>query len=911
LQPSDARLFSQAFQALNEGRLEDAERGFRKFLRKHSSHPGALNLYSTLLLRSGRFEEAEPIIRKAISVDSRSDVTFYNHGLALRYLGRLPEAFEAFSRSIEIKPAAPETWNNRGTVLKQLTRYDAALDDFDRAISLAPNYAEACANKGNCLFMCGRHGEALEAFDRAIAIRPDFAEAWIGKGNVLTVSDRHGDALNAFEQAARLRPDLPETWVGCGTILTNAEKPDAASAAYRNALLAYNAALKARPGQIEGWIGRGAVHAHLKQFEDALNDLDEALKRNSRHAGAWRCRGDVYYAMMRGSDALSAYTEAERLDPGFADVLVGKGNALNMLGRFDEATQAFDGALAIDPRLAGAWLGRGKSLSRNGRQQDAIAAFEKTLSLGGLRQYIAEAWMGIAKVHFELGQANDARAAFENAIETSPSYPEAWYGMGELYMVTRDYEKAIEAFKVVLENNADLRYLKGQLAYCYAMNCDWAALEPLLRDVKKDIAKGSPVAIPLVALMFGTAAAEQLVCAQTYARWAYPARGTATRSGLRGPGGRIRVAYLSADFHTHPVSELAIGVFERHDRDKFETIALSLGPDDGSAIRKRLVGAFDQFHDIRTKSNRDIAQFIADAECDIVVDLTGATYGNGSAILSWRPAPVQVTWLGYPGTSGTDFIDYILADSVVIPPDMHQFFSEKVVTLPGCYLPNDSGRLISPIEPSRAEQGLPKDGFVFGSFNSSYKIQPAVFAHWMNLLRQIEHSVLWLSPMSDASRANLIKEAERGGVAPERLVFSSRTDRPEDHLARLRLIDLFLDTPGYNGHATTCDALWAGVPVVTCIGETFAGRVAASALAAVGLPEMISGTLKEYETLALGLARDPTRLAALRNKLASNRISHLLFDTDRFARHLEAAYTAMHARAQQGGPALAIAIPSD
>jgi predicted O-linked N-acetylglucosamine transferase (SPINDLY family) len=612
--------------------------------------------------------------------------------------------------------------------------------------------------------------------------------------------------------------------------------------------------------------------------------------------------------MKRGGAALNAYAAAARLDPALAEAWLGSGNALNAMRHFDEAGEAFDAALAINPRLAGAWLGRGTSRFGTARWHDAIAAFETSLCL---RPDIAAAWAGIADTFAELGRANDAVAAYENALKISPGLAEAWYGAGGLYLRTRQYERAADALKIALEKQPDLDFLKGQLANCYALLCNWAPLEPLRSECRRDIEAGLPSVTPFAALMLGTTAAEQLSCAQIYAPWAYPPVDETVTRHARNPTGRIRVAYLSADFHTHPVSELAVGIFERHDRERFETIALALDPDDGSAIRRRLVKAFDRFDDVGTKSNRDIAQLVAAAGCDILVDLMGATQGNRTAVMAWRPAPVQATWLGYPGTTGADFIDYIIADSVVVAPDMHGFFSEKVVTLPGCYLPNDSSRLISPIAPSRTDQGLPEHGFVFGCFNNTFKITPEIFDRWMNLLGRLEHSVLWLSPMNDIARGNLLEEARCRGVAPDRLVFAGRIDAQPDHLARLKLTDLFLDTPGYNAHATTCDALWAGVPVLTCIGETFAGRVAASALTAVGLSEMITTTLDDYDALALDLARNPARLAATKTRLAANRVSYPLFDTNRFTRQLESAYTTMYERARCGDPPAAFAVASD
>ena len=933
MQSPDARLFAQAFQALNEGRLADAEQGFKKFLRSNQRHPGALNLYSILLLRSGRFEDAEPVLRKAISADPSSDVTFYNYGLTLKHLGKPEGALEAFSKSIAIKQSNAEAWNSRGTVLNELTRHSEAIRDFEQAIALAPGYAEAHANRGNALFAEGRIADAAAAYDRATTLKPDLAEAWIGKGNVLAAGAKHNEAFSAYERAARLRPDLPEAWVGCGTALSHAGNPEIAVSAFNNALAVYQAALKVRPNHAETWIGCAHVLMNLKRFDEALEASSKAVRLDPRNASALRSRGSILYTMRRPADALKSFDEALRLNTALPETFTDRGTVLNELRRFDEAGVAFDKALAIKPAFAEAWLGRGNTFFGLLRYDDAIAAYERAIALrhdlaeawfgiasaltrlrridDALKAYddvirirpgLAEAWIGKGALYTDLRQADGALDCFDRALALDSGSPEAWFAKGSFFIEASEFEQAAAAFERSFAGRADQNYIKGYIAYAQAQICNWAPFEPMRRDCVADIAGGLPAATPFVALACNTTAAEQLACAKTYASLSFPSAGVSKAWPERSERetGRIRLAYLCGDFRDHPVSQLAVGVFERHDRARFETVALSTGPDESSDMRRRIEAAFDQFHDVRMQSDGDIARLIEQLGCDIVVDLTGLTQGGRTALLASKPARVQVNWLGFAGTTGAEFMDYIVADRVVIPPEIAQYFTEKVVTLPGCYLPNDSTRAIASHVPSRAEQGLPDGAFVFCSFNNSYKITSTVFERWMNLLRQVDNSVLWLSSMNNAARANLQKEAERRGIASSRLLFAQRAEQQQDHLARLQLADLFLDTPGYNAHATSCDALWAGVPVLTCIGDTFAGRVAASALTALGMPELIVETLDEYEFLALSLARDAQRLAGLRNKIGSNRNTALLFDTERFTRQIEAAYDTMQQRALRG-----------
>jgi predicted O-linked N-acetylglucosamine transferase (SPINDLY family) len=380
----------------------------------------------------------------------------------------------------------------------------------------------------------------------------------------------------------------------------------------------------------------------------------------------------------------------------------------------------------------------------------------------------------------------------------------------------------------------------------------------------------------------------------------YPPRPAPIWRGERYGHARIRIAYLSADLNDHPVAHLAAGMFARHDRSRFETFAISLDPDKPGEMRDRLKGLFDRFIDANPMSDEQVAGLVRDLEVDIAVDLTGFTKGLRPSIFAQRPAPVQVNYLGFAGTLGQDYWDYIVADRFVIPEESRAHYAEKVVYLPDTFMVTDSDRGISRQVPSRAQAGLPENGFVFSCFNNTYKLTPDLFDVWMRLLREVEGSVLWLSKGNAVALGNLRREAEKRGVAGERLVFASRVVGIENHLARLGLADLFLDTLYYNAHATAGDALRAGVPVLTCPGATFASRVAGSLVSAVGMPELITATLADYEALALRLARDPERLAAMRQKLARNLQSFPLFDTERFTRHIEAAYTEMWQRAERG-----------
>jgi protein O-GlcNAc transferase len=438
----------------------------------------------------------------------------------------------------------------------------------------------------------------------------------------------------------------------------------------------------------------------------------------------------------------------------------------------------------------------------------------------------------------------------------------------------------------------------GGLADCASRLCDWSQRDAIADDMARRIGAGASRVSPLVAMRYHDDPALQLAGARQYAagRGLKAPRGAAPRPAADGP---IRLAYLSADFRQHPVAQLIADLIERHDRTRFTVAGISLGPDDGSALRGRLVRAFDRFHDATAMSDRDAAQLIAGARADIVIDLGGYTTGCRPEILRHRPAPVAAGWLGYPGTMGVDVIDYILADPVALPLALEGAFTEKIVHLRDCYMPGAPWRPLAAPVPSRRAARLPEQGFVFCAFNNPAKIAPAMFAAWMRILAAVPDSVLWLAAAGDAA-ANLRREAASRGIDPDRLVFAPRTADFDDHLARHRVAGLFLDTLPYNAHTTACDALRAGLPVLTCRGNAMAGRVAASLLHAVGLPELVTTSLAGYEETAIRLATDPPRLAATTAKLAGNLPTAALFDADRFRDGMEGAFSAMWERHRHG-----------
>ena len=540
---------------------------------------------------------------------------------------------------------------------------------------------------------------------------------------------------------------------------------------------------------------------------------------------------------------------------------------------------------------------------RRGEFEAAERALVEALKLNS---GAAELWSNLGTVQAASQRQDEAVESFTRALQLKPGLTNAVLNRAQTLLVLRRYEEAIPDYEAILKIAPDHPYALGDSIFCKLQCGEWRDFEALRESAGAALRAGKRAITPVLAAALLDSPEDQLRALQIIARDRLPPKPPLWR-GERYAHERIRIAYVSADFHAHATAVLMAGVFEHHDRARFETVAISFGPDDASPMRARLERSFDRFIDGRGESDAAIAGLMRQEEIDIAIDLKGFTSDARPAIFSFRTAPVQVNYLGFPGTMGADFMDYLIADSVLVPESDEPFYSENIVRLPHSYQPNDRSRAIAAM-PGRAQAGLPEGAFVFCCFNNSYKIQPAVFDIWMRLLRDVPGSVLWLLEDNPSFARNIRREAAARAIAPERLVLAPRAGQGE-HLARQRLADLFLDTLPYNAHTTASDALFVGLPLLTCLGTSFAGRVAASLLNAAGAPELVTKSLEEYERLALVLARDPPRLAALRNELTANRETSALFDVARFTKDLEAAYTTMWETSQRGGTPESFVVP--
>ncbi|HLH89043.1 MAG TPA: tetratricopeptide repeat protein [Xanthobacteraceae bacterium] len=797
--------------------------------------------------RRGDHPRAARLYRQVLSLDPRDEAACANLAIIAAQQGDLAGAERLFRRALDLRPN-PEGLNNLGTLLLQQGRAADAIAAHRRAIALRPDHAAGHLALGNALKQGGELDAALAAYHEAVRLNPAAADAHNNIGVVLQRQGKLDEALAAYRAATALQPGYAQAHFNIGVVLHEQRDLAAAEAAYRRVIAL-------RPDIADAYNNLGTVLQDQGRLDEALAAFAAAIERRDDYAEAHFNRGVVLRAQGRLELALAAWRDAMARRADYVEAINNAGIALQELGRLDEAQATFEGIFRLRPAHAEAYNNFGAVLLGQGRADAALGAFQQALTL-------------------------------------RPDYPEAFYNLGNAWRELGKLEGAIAAYQSALRLRPDDADAFSQLVYHRWRACDWT---DYASDQAKliDLTRGGAARVPPFYLLATPATpADQLACARRWIAPIAPPPESVFRHVARRAHERIRLGYLSADFHEHATAALAAELFEQHDRARFEVVAYSYGPDDASPMRARLMRAFDRFVDIRALPHRAAAERIRDGEVDILIDLKGYTQHARPQIAAFRPAPVQVSYLGFPGTMGAAFIDYIMVDDIVAPPAAQPFFAEKLVHLPGSYQVNDRQRAIAASAPSRADCGLPGAGFVFCSFNNSYKITPDFFAVWMRLLAAVPGSVLWLLEANDLVARNLRRAAEARGIDPARLVFAPRLPSPE-HLARHRNADLFLDTLPCNAHTTASDALWAGLPVLTCIGNTFAGRVAASLLSAIGMSELIAASPAEYERVALALARDRRKLADLRMRLLRAREASPLFELPRSARHLEAAYARM------------------
>ena len=844
----------------------------------------AIALYST-----GQIKEALDSV-EALIKDYPNEAMLHNiSGACFAGLGQLDTAVKRYEKALAMKPDYAEAHNNLGATLQELGQLEAAVESYVAALDIKSDYAEAFNNLGIVLKELGQLDTAVKSYEKVLAIKPDFAEAHNNLGVTLQELGQLEAAVESYVAALDIKSDYAEAHNNLGNVLRELGQLD-------EAVQCYKKVLSIKPDFTEAHNNLGITLMQLGQLDAAVKSYKKALAIKPDFAEAHYNLGATIQKLGQLNAAVKCYEKAIAIKPDFAEAHNNLGNVLRELGQLDEAVQCYKKVLAIKPDFAEAHYNLGATIQKLGQLNAAVKCYEKAIAI---KPDYAEAHNNLGNTLKRLGQLDAAVKSYKKALVIKPDYAVAHNNLGNALKNLGLVDEALVSYESAIAVNPDLDFILGDLLHTKMNLCIWDDLPNRLIELTKKINNSKKVIIPFALLALIDDPEIQRKNAETLVNDEYRKSNVLSKIERYPKHTKMRIGYFSADFRNHPVSDLIVELFEIHDRNQFEIYAFYFGPDKKDEMNLRIKEGVDYFHDVLTMSNKDVAILARSLELDIAVDLGGFTQNARTEIFAMSVAPIQVCYLGYAGTMGTDYIDYLIADRTVIPKEKQRHYLEKIAYLPNSYMVNDSKNKIIKKVFTRADFGLPINGFVFCCFNNHYKITPSIFIGWMRILSQVDGSVLWLLDKNSTTINNLIKEAKKHGVDENRLIFAPRLTLKEDHLSRIQLADLFIDTLPFNAHATASDTLRMGLPLLTCIGNSFASRVAASLLKAVNLPELITTTQEEYESLAIELALHPEKLKIIKDKLVNNLPTAPLYDTPLFTRHLESAYLTMYDRYQQ------------
>jgi len=729
-------MLQQAIQAFQGENFDGADSILKRVLQVDSKNLLALNVLGLIKASEANYRQAVYFLGRAAQISPNDASIQFNLAKAHRDSGNDKDAIAHHKKSVALDPNDQEAWLSYGITTSNLGRYEDALVYYGNALRLKPDYSEALLSKGNVFYALKRYDEAILCYDQALALNPHYPEAWTNKGVTLHDLKRYDEAIAHYDKAISLKPDYHKAWTNKGVTLHELKQ-------YDGAIIHYDKALSLKPDYAEAWTNKGVTLNDLKRYEEAIAHYDKALSLKPDYHEAWSNKGVTLNDLKRYEEAIAHYDKALSLKPDYHEAWSNKGVTLNDLKRYEEAIAHYDKALSLKPDYHEAWSNKGVTLNDLKRYEEAIAHYDKALSL---KPDYHEAWSNKGVTLNDLKRYEEAIAHYDKALSLKPDYHEAWSNKGVTLNDLKRYEEAIAHYDKALSLKPDINWISGDLLHAKMKICSWSGLAESLEDISKKVLANERVVNPFVLLALNDDACLHKQCSEIYAQDRYPENSTLDPIPKAAKKEKIRIAYFSPDFRNHAVSLLTSELFEIHDRSRFEVFAFSLqkAPIDDE-INIRLRRGFDRYIDVENMSDPEIALLARELEVDIAIDLAGPTQYSRTRIFSYRAAPIQLNWLGYPGTIGADFIDYIVADKNIIPESHQQFYTEKVVYLPDTYMVDDSKRVASSRQFTREECGLQENAFVFCCFNNDYKFNPKVLDCWSRILLAAKNSILWIS----------------------------------------------------------------------------------------------------------------------------------------------------------------------
>ena len=875
-----------AFHELRQ--YEDSVKSYKSSLAIDPDYSEAHNNLGNVLRDSGQLDEAISSYEQALIIKPDYVEAHYSLGIIFHELDQVVEAVKSYQQALKINPEFSEAHNNLGNAFKDLGQQDVAVKSYQKALKINPEFSEAHNNLGNAFKDLGQLDKAVKSYQKALEINPDYPALHNNLGNAFYKLKQLDEAVKSFENALTHNPDYFDSLNNLGIVFNELGQLD-------NAIKSYERAIVVKPDYADAYNNLGNVFKDFNQLDDAVKSYEKAIKINPSLPEAYNNLGNVLKDLDQLDDAVKCFEKALEINPNFAEAHNNFGNVFTSLAQPNDAVKSFERAIVIDPDFSEAHNNLGNVLKDLGKLNDAVRSYEKAIELN---PSFAEAHNNFGSAYKDLNKLDEALKCFKKAVEINPNFAEAFHNLGNIFKDLNRLDDALKSYEQAKAIRNDLDYVLGNILSTKINSCNWDNLPNLLEELMLKINNNEKVVDPFTLFSLIDDPLIQRKATELRVKSSHPKSNALPKIDLYPIHKKIRIGYFSADFREHPLSYLTAELYEIHDRNHFEIHAFSFGPDTNDEMNLRIKAGVDHFHDVRTMKDIDIALLARSLEIDIAVDLGGYTAEARTEVFAMSAAPIQTSYIGFLGTMGADYYDYLIADLILIPKKNQKYFIEKIVYLPSFQV-NDSKDLPPEVTLTRKEVGILENDFVFCCFNNTYKITPIVFDSWARILKSVIGSVLIIYANNELSKANLSKEIALRGIDPDRLIFGGILDRPE-YLARYKVADLFLDTYPYNAGTTASDALRMGVPILTLKGKSFNSREGASILSSINLPELITTSPKEYETLAIELAKNPDKLRTIKEKLDSNLSTAPLYDTKKFTKNLESAYTEMYENHHKG-----------
>jgi protein O-GlcNAc transferase len=885
-------MFNQGLDAHNAGNFESAEIIYHDILEKQPDHPEVNHNIGVLLVAKNEFYKALEFFKFALNTSPNVSLFWASYIGALIKLERIVEAkalvkvaknsgmscvnIEAISHSLDVKNQEPSIKDcHKVEEFIAQKKFDEAIEVCLDLMETYPSSSVLNITLGKCYLELGKINLSISCYTKATEYRPQSEVGFVMLGQLYSSQGNSDQAIKNLKRGLYLKPkDSELISLLAAQFIENGDFDGAINYFKKTPLQDSNSCT-----------ALGKAFFAKGKHELALKYYRKALELSPQDAICHFNIGNTLMATDSLMAAIETYKQGLKIEPDNFNAINNMGNALTVSGDPNAGIISYKQALTIEPNNAGVLFNLGNALSEVGNANDAIISYKQALKI---QPDFSKAYNNLGCVLMKQGDTEASVKNFKQAIRLDPDFVDPYFNMGTSMQNKDDIPAAIAWFDLALGIKPGYENARAVKLAENARICNWPAIQHDRAYIPK-LGTTTQRIQPFPFLAFEDAPKNHQKRAEIKASIDFKKQPLPLRPRPIKKPKRLRIGYFSADFHNHATMYLMAKVFEAHDREKFELYAYSFGPDKPDEMRQRLLNSVDVFRDVVDIDDRAVAVLAHQDEIDIAIDLKGYTKFARTEIFAYRTAPLQISYLGYPGTMGADFIDYIIADEITIPEQYEAFYNESIIRLPYSYQATDNSRIISDYHITRSQVGLPEHGFVFCCFNNNYKISPIEFDIWTRLLTAVEGSVLWLIKSNKWTEENLQSEVEKRGISRDRVIFAEKMPHAE-HLARHRMADLFIDTFNYNAHTTASDALWAGLPLVTKLGKGFAARVAGSILTAVGLPELITHTEQEYETLILQLATNPKQLAAVKQKLANNRLVKPFFDTELFTKHLEDGY---------------------